>query len=342
MMKKLISLFVSMLMFLSLCIPVTAINAETVLNPDLSTENTEMYVIHENETNQHIDDLFALRCKLALDFNKNEDAILQIDNQLAELGVEYITQSEFLNTLGYDVLPAAEVGEGDGNTQWTSRRLVSTYRGQHYELQIIEGVPKNGDSILRRSDVSIPITEQQITAGTTEIIKTLGIIAMGVTPIPELVEAATFLDTIITIGDTVATTISPSTIITAVDSVSFLSFSTHMKIILVKPYQAADKSQKWMYTGNYVTYQVSDIWEIDSPMGEHGSVGQHAHMTYTNTVSSVYFDDYSIALQNYYNYKANVDFTNDYGIRFIDLFVFGNEQRHEVPYSTGSIWIPHY
>lgn len=124
-----------MLMFLSLCIPVTAINAETVLNPDLSTENTEMYVIHENETNQHIDDLFALRCKLALDFNKNEDAILQIDNQLAELGVEYITQSEFLNTLGYDVLPAAEVGEGDGNTQWTSRRLVSTYRGQQIKVR---------------------------------------------------------------------------------------------------------------------------------------------------------------------------------------------------------------
>ena len=339
-MKKIICLLVSMLMVLSLCIPAIAVETETMHTTDLSTEDTELVVIHEKEKNQRIDDLFALRCELSINFDDNKDAILQIDGELAELGVDCIGYGDVLNALGYDAVPSAVIENDDRNTQWTSRRLVSTYRGQHYELQIIEAVPLTTDSCLRRSDGGYLNGKQQITAGVTEIFKTLGVVALGATPIPEIADAITFLDTVVTVGGVVLNTLPATTILKDVPGTGLITFSTHMKIVLVKPYQAADSSQVWLYTGNYVTIEVSSVWEIDSPIGEHGSVGDHAYSNFTNTAFSIYFDDYSIALKNYCSYQANQDFTLDYSIHFIDLYFMGEEKCHEVPHTVGTITIP--
>lgn len=309
-----------------------------IYTTDISAESTKLY-IHDAEKNKRIDDLFALRCELEVNYPENEDMILQIDRQLAELGVEYITQNELYYALGYDVLPAADIVNTDTYAQWTSRRLVSTYRGQHYELQIIEGIPLDENSYLRRTDASPDYRDSQIIAGITEIIVTGGVVALGSTPDPGWNLAVTLLDTTLSIGGVVIDMLHPDTIIEGITGNSTVSLATHMKVVLVKPYGTSDSQQKWLYTGNYITYTVTSTLPVNSEVDEHGSHADHMTSYFQHTLQSAYFDDYSIALQNYTSEQAGVEYTIDHSLIYLELKIFNKNKRFEIPRHIAGIYI---
>lgn len=306
---------------------------------ELSAESTEL-IVHDEENNRLIDELFALRCKLEVNFEENIDTIQQIDCRLAELGVENVSQDELLHSIGYDALPAANLDTSDENTQWTSRRTIVTFRGQHYEIQTFEGIPKNKNSFLRSNKVEVRCEAQRITAGTTEIVGILGITALGAAAIPEFAAAVTLMDIASSVTGALVENLQPTTVIDAVDGIALVSISSHMKIIFVKGYGSPDSYQKLGYAGNYSTCTISTLIVEDSEMGEHGSTAVHdATLNLTTTVQSAYFYDYTIAVQNYYNYynNPNEPYVCEYTVWNITLNLLGQERNFAVPNGIPSV-----
>ena len=309
------------------------------LAAEMITDTAEL-VILDTEREQQINELFALRGKLAINFEENEAAIRDIDALLRQLGVEEISSGELLSKMGGDVLPAANVDTSDPNTLWTSRRSVVTYRGQQYEIQIIDGVPKNGDSGYRIRNLEVQYDGLRITAGVTSILHILGITALGASGVAEFAGAVTLMDVAASVTGTLADNLQPTTVIDAVAGTGFVSFSTHMRAVFVKGYGSSDDYQKLGYVGNFVTYNVSTLLETDSEMGEHGSTAVHeGNLNIESTVQSAYFDDYSIALQNYYNYRNNVntEYVCDYMVTHVRFRILGKEKSWEVPYGLPMI-----
>jgi hypothetical protein len=304
------------------------------LTAEIITDTTEL-VVFDAEREQQINELFALRGRLEINFEENEAAIRDIDNQLRQLGVEEISHSELLSKMGYDVLPTANVDTSDPNTLWTSRRSVVIYRGQQYEIQTIDGVPRNNDSGLRSRKLVVAYDSQRITAGTTEIFHILGITALGASAISELAGAVTIMDIVSSITGALVENLQPTTVIDAAAGIGYVSFSTHMRAIFVKGYGSSDSYQKLGYVGNFVTYNISTVIETDSEMGEHGSTPVHeADLNKESTMQSAYFDDYTVAVQNYYNYRNNVstEYVCEYTITHVRLRLLGTERNFEVPY----------
>lgn len=135
-------------------------------------------IVHDQEKNEEINELFALRSQMELDYEANEARINQIDDQLELLGVENISYGEVLDKLGYDAMPLVDF-ESTATTKWTSRRVVVTYNGKQFELQILEGVPVSGSSPLRKNYSNVQYEAKGIIAGVTAVIKLLGVNALG-------------------------------------------------------------------------------------------------------------------------------------------------------------------
>ncbi len=75
---------------------------------ETTIDNVEA-IIENNEENNEIDHLFALRRDLELEYEKNVSAINNIDLQLAALGVEEITTFELASKMGIDSIPRFSV-----------------------------------------------------------------------------------------------------------------------------------------------------------------------------------------------------------------------------------------
>ena len=109
---------------------------------------------------EKVDALFDERGELATDFDKNKERIAQIDAELSNLGVDFLSTSEVTQLLTKQnadksmnieqplvALPTVK------NVTWTSTRQVTVYRGKEYELQIIRGVPNGDSSPLVRKEI---------------------------------------------------------------------------------------------------------------------------------------------------------------------------------------------
>lgn len=309
-------------------------DAMSIQTADISADSTDLIMFNPEREHQ-INELFAHRSKLEVDFEENVDAIQKIDEQLAQLGVEEISHGELLSKMGYDALPAANVDTSEVNTLWTSRRNVVIFRGQQYEIQIIEGVPKNGESSLRMNYGELGYENPRITAGVTEIIQHLGIAALGGVPVLEFTGAVTIMDVVSEITGSAVDNLQPTTVFRFVDKTGLASFSSHMKVIFVKGYGSSDSYQVLGYVGNFVTYNVGTLFVTDSEMTEHGSTGEiEADLDFERTAYSEHFYDYSIAVQNYYNYRNNVnaEYICEYTINYIAISIVGEEKNFAVPH----------
>lgn len=328
-----------MLILVSFCLlqgSVPAIAEETV------SDSQEM-IMYNLETEQRIQELFSLRGALETDIAGNAEEIQIIDYELARLGVETISSGELLVKIAGDAAPAADFTSTDEDTIWTSRRTVVTYRGQHYELQIIEGVPGTDLSHLLANNAQVKYDSKRVVAGATEILKIVGTSLLGMTPITEFSSAITLIAMMTDVADAYQNSIEETTVINAVSGVAYISESNHIKYVFVKGYGSGDNYQKLGYVGNYLTVNFSTIISEYVPNGEHGLKAVHvANLNNEATVVSEYFYDYSVALLNYYNYRNNIDteYVCEYWFQSIRVEVLEKEEIIKVPMTTLYITIP--
>lgn len=293
-------------------------------------------IIHDQEKNETIDQLFLLRNELELNYELNKVQIDAIDQQLQSLGVETISHAEAASKLGIDALPTINFTSTD-STRWTSRRLVTTFRGQHYELQILEAVPISASSPLRVDYQNVCYEAEGITAGVTKVLTTVAVSALTAGSVigEPLSTGITLLSLLGDSYETIMDSISTSTVIDRVTGSATISFTVHMKYILVKPYQAPDSgNQLRSYVGNSVSYLITTLSIIDVLENNQIVPYHDVSASVRDTAYCPYFDDYSIATLNYYDYYYNHlnDFKYFYAIRSIDFNIFGNTESYSVPY----------
>lgn len=192
---------------------------------------------------------------------------------------------------------------------------------------------------MRTNYTEIGYENPRITAGVTEIIQLLGITALGGVPVSEFTGAVTIMDVVSDLIGSAVDNLQPTAVFRFADKTGIASFISHMKVIFVKGYGSSDSYQVLGYVGNYVTYNISTLFVTDSEMGEHGSTAEHeANLNFERVAYSEYFYDYSIAVQNYYNYRNNVnaEYICEYAINHIAITIIGEQKNFAVPHG-----IPH-
>ena len=139
-----------------------------------------------------IDELYNHRGLLAIDFEKNQEAIEEIDKRILELGAvevtpEYVADkyanAVSLNNLENGVSPAEEIPV-ESNLVWTSTRTKITYRGTLYELQIINASPSSMDGPLNGSVAAVQRTQEAaVEVAATEMLTIAAETVIGLVPI---------------------------------------------------------------------------------------------------------------------------------------------------------------
>lgn len=322
-MKRLISLILIISILYVCTIPTSAI---------CISENSDLVVIHDKEKNERIDALFAYRAELEIDYDENMEQINKIDLELAKLGVENISGAELLNKLGVDALPAVNV-TFTSSTSWTSRRIIVSFRSTQYELQIIEGMPIDGEgenSPLECTSVGVTYEAAGAAAGAIEAVKVLGAVALGEAPV--VGDALTVMMTAYDLLKVGWDSIKTSTVIDDITGSITVTMTTHMKYIFVKSYGSSDDYQILCYIGNYVNYLYTSVIPYDIPNDGEGSI----HITYTSdkdVIHSAYYNDYSVATNNYYNARNNptTEMIFMYNVTYLRLWLRGQKIRFSVP-----------
>ena len=286
-----------------------------------SATEEDTLIIHDQEKNNQIDYLFSLRAQLEVNYEENLAEIQQIDQELFELGVYNISQGELLFQLGYEIMPAVEIEPSD-DINWTSRRVIVTYHGQHYELQIIEGVPTRSTSSLRSNNIFIQNDATGFAAGALNFLKVSLETSIGY--IPVVGDVITFINAA---GDVIQgfdEAFDDNTLVDYANSTALVSLTTHMKYIFVKGHGSGDSYQVLCYIGSSVLYQISTLTAVDFLVD---GVLHTEHITIYNEgiAYSNYFDDYTIATKTYSEFRTgvNTNCTYDYTIRRFNIQLLG-------------------
>ena len=287
-------------------------------------------IVHDLARNQRIDYLFYLRSQFELDFEENMEEILRIDQELRELGVETLTNEEIVSKMGNTALPMVELPTSP-STNWTSRRVMVTYAGQHYDLQIIEGVPTSTSSSLWIDDGFVSHTAEGFMAGTLNVIDAKLCGATG--SIPIVGDVITVYDAFAEIAETYNNAFSETTIVESATGVALITMKTHMKFIYVKGYGSGDQMQLLSYVGNSVYYLITST--TSKPFMINGELQpKHVTASYEATEESDFYTDYSVPVKTYYqlrNYVAPV-VTVDYSFKTLDVYILDKWEEMVVPY----------
>lgn len=329
-MKRIIALLLTISI---LSVTILSASAETI------SADSNVVIVHDQEKNERIDEFFAIRSQLELDYEENRDLIERIDIELALLGVETITYGEVLQKLGVDAAPNVSIGTMVA-TDWTSRRTVVTYNGQQYELQIIEGVPADDgtmNSPLEGLSAEVSYQAAGRTAGAIEIAKVLGVTAMGADPyVGSVLTIATTIYDMLKAADASLTT---STVMNNVEGTALLSMTTHMKYIFVKGYGSSDQYQILCYLGNYVSYKFVTTTYYDIPGDGDPEPVPVYYESSRDSANSAYYSDYTRAAYNYYAARNNLinDMLFNFTVTHIRVKIFQNESRFPVPIGDAPI-----
>lgn len=319
---------------------VTEYSANDVTVPPLGDNDTAANIIetdgevivHDLARNQRIDYLFYLRSQLELDFEKNMEEILRIDQELQELGVENITYEELLLKAGDVAYPMVDVPTSP-STNWMSRRVMVTYAGQHYELQIIEAVPTSTSSPLWIDKGIVSHTAAGFIAGTMNVFDAELRSAAG--SIPIVGDVITVYNAFAEIAETYDNAFSETTIVESATGVALITLKTHMKYIFVKGYGSADNMQLLSYVGNSVYYMITSV--TSKPFLIDGELqSKHVSTPYEATEESDFYTDYSVPVKTYYqlrNYVAPAVVV-DYSFKTLDIEILDKMEQMVVPYET--------
>ncbi len=301
-------------------------------------ESTGVIVSEENE--ERIDYLFELRGELAVDFAVNEQEIKNIDTELQELGVEFISEEEVNQKLGKEVLSKevspknmlrATVLPTKGIT-WTSTRQITVYRGKEYELQIIRGVCNAADSPLTKTYISGSKKSSSTSAITTNILQILATSVTGT--IPEFGGGVNVLKTFYDIYKTTINGLSTTSVIGEVTASYTTQVVSEEIFVFIKYSGALDIGNQIMgYMGNKVNYQtVISIPGIITVGGS--SYANIETKKQSGTISSPYYSGGYIdkASNNFWEYKnGNSMFEYTFLINRITQKMIGGSVNLSVP-----------
>ena len=308
----------------------TTVEAQYIESMTNEIEMGEEVIVHDLARNQRIDELFYLRGQLEAKFEENIEEILRIDQELQQLGVETLTNAEVMSKMDNTALPMVELPTSP-STNWTSRRVMVTYAGQHYDLQIIEAVPTSTSSWLWKTNAVVSHTAEGFMAGALSVFDARLRSAVGSVPIVGGVVTA--YDAFAEIAEMHNIAYSETTIVESATGVAIIDMKTHMKFIYVKGYGSGDNMQLLSYVGNSVYYLITST--TSQPFMINGELQpKHVTVPYEATEESDYYTDYSVPVKTYYqlrNYVAPA-VTVDYSFETLDVYVLGKWEEMEVPY----------
>lgn len=297
-------------------------------------------VYDDSQRNQTIDELFAQRLQLEHDFEANKEAIDKIDQQLIDLGVEILSQADAAMLLSDNECMPLWEPVSTSTTQWTSRTITTVYRGYQFDVQIVEGVPISPKSNLRHDVGKVEYEAEGIIAGITTAISGAisGVlfdladeVASDYVP-PIITNGLTLLELFVDGAEDVIESLSTSTVFDRVSGVAALSMTGHMKYIFVKSHGSTNDKELY-YIGNSVSTIISTVSIIDKV--EDGKLITYHKIkgNINDTIQSPYYNDYSKAVANYWEYKIdkNADFLQDYTVNFLNIKVLGSNESFRLP-----------
>lgn len=326
---KCISIFVVLMLVLTQFAPCASA---------VSGNSGEEFVVDNSEQAEQIDNLFSQRSSLEHDYESNRAQIEEIDRQLMSLGVEFLDTEEASDLLSEDGVAPAWLPESTGSVRRTSRKIVVSYHGRPFDMQVLEGVPISDKSPLVKDKAMVSYKADGITAGVTKVI--LSVIGGATAEYigGNLGIGLTMLDLIRDSSNTLQDSVSTSTVFNNVQGTALISLTAHMKYVYVKPYETPDaKYQGLYYFGNSVSCKITTVTAVHSLVDGEIVTDHDIAAEVTSTIQSTYYDDLSRAAEAYcdYNYNYNAAFQQDYTNYTMKLTIFNSTKWYDLP------WVSH-
>ncbi len=302
-MKKTLSFFLAFA-FLFCCSPHHVVAVD-------SGGSIEEEIISDGLSSTQADELFAIRAQLAQDYENNIAEIEKIDAQLLALGLEIIPGEEVAEKLGVSANPLMDY-TSNSDIRWYSERLIVSWYGQRYEIQVITGTPASLSSSLctkssgYRNDSSGKavslfnalqvLSNNIVTASASELAPQVGATLSVATTLYDILKAYN-------------SSLSPYSASPNGEYSFSISMSTTLRYAFIKYEGQIDSGNQILgYVGNSVEFAVG----INIPYFEevNGSVIPIViQKNYSDTVESGLFDTHRckwVAAQNFWDYKQGV------------------------------------
>lgn len=279
------------------------------------------------------DELFEMRNRLIMEDKNNEYLIDAIDKQLENLGVEEISSEEAIRKIEgrkrniweliYDKLgkysPVSTMValEKSNTVKWTSKREKYVYRGQTFEMQIIQAVPrKNVNSELWGK---YSISNKNSSSSKRAIEKKVFEVIMNesVSHIPII---GTTYDGVLTAYEAIQSVnkeVKKTAIVSDISANYTLNLITNWIYVYVKYSGSSDSgNQVLTYVGNTVMYETTVVIPT-CIYDKKNSIPRNIIKNISGELEAKYYNNFSsIACEKYYFYKnMNVDFSPYYDIR---------------------------
>ena len=293
-------------------------------------DTTDIFIVLDQERIERIDELYAIRAKLALDYTANQEMIEKIDTQLAHLGVEEITYQDLITKFGRNISPNVSV-TSTSTTNWTSTRVLTSYYGKMYELQIITGTPKDPVNSSLVADYSISLKETY--GGAAGAIAVLKVVASSISGhIPVLGDGLTANHTLYDVLTSYFDGISPTTVVSGSTASYGISMLAHERYVFVKEQGKSDSTQICAFIGNHVEWTVGVTLPIRLDKDGDGDLDTATiQFSYDDTMTGPgYSSYYEIATRNFYNHSNGVqNFIVDYRLITVNSHLLYNKNTND-------------
>lgn len=291
-----------------------------------------------------VDELYAKRRRLALEFSKNAEQIAEIDKKLAGLGIVEITYDNLMQKLlgkenqisKFNKSENAEIQWKVSSTKtvkWTSERKNMTYNGKEYQLQIVRGVPKSNNSELSGRVHADSLSNSGFRASAKNVIQLVAPEVLGSLPAVggTIKTAQTFYD----VFHAAISGLQKTTNVGNVECSYTTSLSVEEIYIFVKYRGAADLgNQIPCYIGNSIEYDTT----VSTSSGIIINGRHHAKVydkKYNGTMNAPYYGScYSRACINFWNYKQKKGLNEDYRIKYFQKKMISDNKKIQVPSSA--------
>ena len=289
-----------------------------------------------------IDELYAERNQLAVDFDKNAAKIAEIDKKLEKLGVEEISYNNLMQKLSWNQLSTySNIGNADINwnvsststVKWTSTRQDVRYNNKEYQLQIIRGVPKNSSSELADSNLAYSTSDSGFKSGAKNVLEVVVSEALG-----DLPSIGGAISTAKSFYDAFKGAIAGMTSTTNVGSVK-CSYTTSLAVeelyVFVKYKGQEDLGHQLpCYVGNSVSYDT--VISVPNGVTVNGEYKAKVNSKeYSGTIKAPFYDNYvSKASRNFWDYMEGKAMHEIYKLSYFQQKMIADNKRIKVPTAT--------
>lgn len=273
----------------------------------------------QEERQNKINELMDTKDKLLSETDVDQEKLDAVEKELANLGVEKLSQSEAEKKINSQETKPAKKGTvkptvdipGQSNISWSSIRSSYYYNKKLYEIQHLYADPNSRNSKLKITGTQVINTNYNWKAGAMNLIK----VAAG--SVPVVGKAMTFYDgvvgTIRSIGKT--------TVIQGGDASYTYASSVRVVFTFVKPYGKSDDYQDLTYVSTSckvaVAYNIPTFYykDLQSRTVKSPDVIQGKNY-YTLTPSGYINDNYAVRAYagERVQTRATVNYINLYGL----------------------------